>query len=252
MADVGHEEGAIEEREKEMIHSVFHFGDRVVRELMVPRPDAIGVDLERASVRDAHALIVRHGFTRLPAYRGTLDQTEGIVHAKDLLKILLDGDQDTPLSTLLRPAHFVPGSKKASALMREMQQERFHVAMVTDEYGSVAGIVTLENLLEELVGDIAEEHEREVPEVEPLGEGRWRIDASVTIAELNELLGTELPSERWNTVGGLMFGELGEIPSEGQAVFVQGFRFVAERVRGRRVTRVLVIREAPPEEAEPE
>jgi CBS domain containing-hemolysin-like protein len=245
MADVGHEEGAIEEGEKEMIHSVFHFGDRLVRELMVPRPDVIAVDLERASVRDAHALIVRHGFTRLPAYRANIEQTEGIVHAKDLLKILLDGEDETPLSALLRPAHFVPATKKASELMREMQQERYHVALVTDEYGSVVGLVTLENLLEELVGDIAEEHEDEAPEIEPLGDGRWRIDASVTITELNALLGTEIPSERWNTVGGLMFGELGAIPSEGQSIVAQGYRVVAERVRGRRVTRVLVTREAP-------
>jgi CBS domain containing-hemolysin-like protein len=251
MADVGHEEGAIEEREKEMIHSVFHFGDRLVRELMVPRPDVIAVDIDRATVHDAHALVVQHGFTRLPAYRGSIDQTEGIVHAKDLLKVLLDGNEDAPLSSLLRPAHFVPGTKKASELMREMQQERFHAAMVTDEYGSVVGLVTLENLLEELVGDIAEEHEKELPEVEPLGDGRWRIDATVTIAELNELLGTEIPSERWNTVGGLMFGELGEIPSEGQAIELQGFRFVAERVRGRRVDTVLVIRETPREASGP-
>jgi CBS domain containing-hemolysin-like protein len=112
MADVGHEEGAIEEREKEMIHSVFHFGDRVVRELMVPRPDIVAVDLDQASVHDAHALVVRHGFTRIPAYRGSIEQIEGIVHAKDLMKILLDGDEDTALATVLRPAHFVPRRRR--------------------------------------------------------------------------------------------------------------------------------------------
>jgi CBS domain containing-hemolysin-like protein len=219
----------------------------VVRELIVPRPDVVAVDVER-SLGDAHALIVRHGFTRLPAYRGDLDRTEGIVHAKDILRVLLDGRQDVRLTEILRPAHFVPASKRAAELLREMQQEKFHLAMVTDEYGSVAGLVTLENLLEELVGEIGEEHEREDRDVEPLGDGRYRLDASLSVRELNELLATDLPRDRWNTVGGLMFGLLGAIPTEGQAVTLQGFRFTAERVQGRRVTTILVTREpaAPP------
>jgi CBS domain containing-hemolysin-like protein len=246
MADVGHQEGAIEKAEKEMIHSVFHFGDMVVRELIVPRPDVVAVDVER-SLGDAHALIVRHGFTRLPAYRGDLDRTEGVVHAKDILRVLLDGRHDVRLTELLRPAHFVPASKRAAELLREMQQEKFHLAMVTDEYGSVVGLVTLENLLEELVGEIGEEHEREERDVEPLGDGRYRMDASLTVRELNELLSADLPRDRWNTVGGLMFGLLGAIPVEGQAVTFQGVRFTAEKVQGRRVTTILVTREpAPP------
>jgi len=239
MADVGHEEGVIEEREKEMIHSVFHFGDRVVRELMVPRPDVVAIDLDRSSLRDAHALIVEKGFTRIPGYRQDLDRIEGIVHAKDVLGALLDG-RDADLGTLLRPAHFVPESKRAAEMLREMQQEKFHSAVVTDEYGSVSGLIALEDLLEELVGDIAEEHERELPEVEPLGDDRYRVDASVTVHELNQVLGTDLPHERWNTVGGLMYGVLGAIPSEGQMVTLRGFRFTAERIEGRRVTTVLV------------
>jgi CBS domain containing-hemolysin-like protein len=243
MANVGHEDGAIEESEKEMIHSVLHFGDRVARELMIPRPDVIGIDLDHATIRDAHELIVRHGFTRVPAHRGSLDQTEGIVHAKDVLRALLEQHHDGRLADLLRPVHFVPASKRATDLLREMQAERFHVAMVIDEYGTVAGLVTLENLLEELVGDIAEEHERETPEIAPLGDGAYRVDASVTITELAELLGTELPHDRWNTVGGLMFGTLGTIPSEGKEVALAGFRFTAERVQGRRVTTVVVRRE---------
>src|SRR5262249_10500493 len=145
MADVGHEEGVIEEREKEMIHSVFHFGDRVVRELMVPRPDVVAIDLDRSSLRDAHALIVEKGFTRIPGFRQDLDRIEGIVHAKDVLGALLDG-RDGDLGTLLRPVHFVPESKRAAELLREMQQEKFHLAVVTDEYGSVSGLIALEDL----------------------------------------------------------------------------------------------------------
>ncbi len=244
MADVGHQEGSIEESEKQMIHSVFHFGDRVVRELMVPRPDVVAIDLDRAAIRDAHRLAVEKGFTRIPAYRGTLDQTEGIVHGRDLLAALLEGRPAESLAALMRPAHFVPGSKRAADLLRDMQRERFHTAMVTDEYGTVVGLVTLENLIEELVGAIAEEHEHEAPDVAPLAGGGYRLDASVTVSELNELLGTALPDDRWNTVGGLMFGTLGTIPAEGQHVVVDGYRFTAERVTGRRVTTVRVAPEA--------
>jgi CBS domain containing-hemolysin-like protein len=240
MADVGHEEGGIEESQKEMIHSVFHFGDRVARELMVPRPDVVAIDLDHATIREAHALAVEKGFTRMPAYRGTLDQTEGIVHAKDLLASLLESRPPTDLAALMRPVHFVPDSKRAADLLREMQKQRFHAAMVIDEYGTVVGMVTLENLIEELVGDIAEEHEHEVPDVTALGDGAYRLDATVTLTEMNELLGTAFPDDRWNTVGGLMFGVLGTIPKEGEEVSLDGYRFTAERVRGRRVALVRV------------
>ena len=241
MAELGHAEGVIEQAEKEMIHSVFHFGDMLVREVMVPRPDIVAIEVGQ-SLREAHALAVQHGFTRLPAYQGDLDRTEGIVHGKDILAALLDGRHETRLAELLRPAHFVPESKRAAELLREMQSEKFHLTMVADEYGSVSGLVTLENLLEELVGDIAEEHEREVLDLEPLGDGRYRVDASVTVYELNQLLGTDLPHDRWNTVGGLMFGLLGTIPAQGQTIRSEGLQFTAEKVQGRRVTTVLVTR----------
>jgi CBS domain containing-hemolysin-like protein len=149
------------------------------------------------------------------------------------------------LPELILPAHFVPESKKASDLLREMQREKFHMAIVIDEYGSASGLVTMQDLLEELVGEIADEHDVEERDVEPLGDGRYRVDASVPIHELNELLDTDFPRDRWNTVGGLMFGALGTIPTEGQAVTMQGFRFTAEKVQGRRVTTVLVTREVP-------
>jgi CBS domain containing-hemolysin-like protein len=242
MADVAHEEGGIEKGAKDMIHSVFHFEGRIVRDLMVPRPDVVAVDLDRTTVRGAHERIVESGFTRLPAYRGSLDQAEGIVHARDVLRALLETPDEADLGRLLRPAHFVPETKLASELLREMQKERFHLALVTDEYGATAGLVTIEDLLEELVGDIAEEHEPVVPEIERLADGSYRVDASVPVGELAEVLGTELPEGGWNTVGGLMFGLLGRIPVEGQETTLPGFRLVAERVQGRRVTRVLVRR----------
>ena len=153
------------------------------------------------------------------------------------------GASDVNLAEIMRPAHFVPQSNKATNVLREMQREKFHLAIVVDEYGSTAGLLTLENLLEQLVGDIADEHEAdEGRDVEPLGDGRYRVDASLPITDLDELLGTSLPQERWNTVGGLMFGLLGTIPKEGQQVALDDLRFTAEKVQGRRVTTVVVER----------
>jgi len=239
MAEVGHEEGAIEEQEKRMIHSIFEFGETLVRQVMVPRPDVVALEAGLC-LHDAVDVALVHGVSRLPVYRGELDQIEGVLHIRDALKALHEGDIDVPLRDLVRPAHFVPDSKKGADALREMQRDKFHLALVTDEYGSVSGLVTLEDLLEQLVGDISEEHEHEVRDVEPLGDGRYRVDASLPIHELNQLLDIDLPRDRWNTVGGLMYGLLGAIPGEGHEVTLGGFRFTAEKVQGRRVTTILV------------
>jgi CBS domain containing-hemolysin-like protein len=242
MAEVGHEEGSIEETERKMIHSIFEFGDTIVRQIMVPRPDIVAIEVT-STLHAALDTILEHDFSRVPVYRSELDRVEGVLYAKDAFKALHRGLSDVALPELMRAAHFVPESKKASDLLREMQREKFHMAIVIDEYGSASGLATLEDLLEELVGEIADEHDLEEPNVEPLGDGRYRLDASVPIHELNELLGTDFPRDRWNTVGGLMFGVLGTIPTQGQVVTMQGFRFTAEKVQGRRVTTVLVTRE---------
>lgn len=250
MADVGHEAGDIQEHEKEMIHSVFQFGDRIVREVMVPQPDIIAIDLS-STVAKAADLIVERGVTRMPVYRRDLEGTEGIVHAKDVLQALHRGHADAPLKELLRTVHFVPEVKRAAELLSEMQRERFHLAMVTDEYGTVSGLVTLEDLLEELVGQIGDEHDNEAPEIAPLGDLRYRVNAAVPIIELNDALGVDLPHEHWNTVGGLMFGLLGKIPAAGAVVQFDGLQFTAEAVRGRRIVTVVVKQTAPaPEQAE--
>jgi CBS domain containing-hemolysin-like protein len=244
MAEVGREEGSIEESERLLIHSIFEFSDTVVRQIMVPRPDIVAV---RATdpLPVAIDAILRHGFSRVPVYRGDLDRIEGILYAKDVLRAIHEGAGPSEVSALMRPAHFVPQSNKATSVLREMQREKFHLAIVVDEYGSTAGLLTLEDLLEQLVGDIADEHEGdEDRDVESLGDGRYRVDASLPIENLEELLGTTLPHERWNTVGGLMFGLLGAIPKEGQHVDIDTLRFTAEKVLGRRVTTVLVTRTA--------
>ena len=242
LAEVGHQEGVIEEHEKDIIHSVFQFGDRVVRDIMVPRPDIVGIDVA-SSLSSAAALVVERGFTRLPVYRGEVDRVEGVVHAKDILRALHEGaeqSEQSGLADLLRPVRFVPESKRLIDLLREMQAERFHLALVSDEYGSVAGLVTLEDLLEELVGQITDEYDREPPEVVALGDGRYRVNAALSVVELNDILTAELPRDQWNSVGGLIFGLAGRIPSEGESVQINGFTFAVERVQGRRILSVVV------------
>jgi CBS domain containing-hemolysin-like protein len=240
MAEVGHEEGVIEETEKEMIHSIFAFGDTLVREVMVPRPDIVAVEAHQ-TVDDAMEVVLNNKFSRLPVYRGDLDHVVGVLHEKDILATLYAAQREKPVTDLVRPAHFVPETSRAAALLRRMQREQFHMAIVVDEHGSTSGLLTLENLLEELVGNIADEHDvDEEMDIERLPDGTYRVDASVSIRELNDLLGTDFPRERWNTVGGLMFGVLGTIPTQGESVALEGWSFTAERVQGRRVTTVLV------------
>jgi CBS domain containing-hemolysin-like protein len=239
MAEVGHQEGSIERHEKEIITSVFQFGGRVVQEVMVPRPDVVAVDLAD-SLQAAADLMVRHGLTRLPAYRGDLDHTEGIVHAKDILNMLHLGQPETPLTQLLRPVTFVPESKRLADLLREMQAEKFHLAMISDEYGLVAGLVTMEDLLEELVGQIRDEHDEEPADLVSLGDGRYRVNAALPITELNGVIGADLPHDDWNTVGGLVFGLAGKIPAEGEGVKLGPYRLTVEKLQGRRIIAVLL------------
>ena len=247
LAQVASDEEQIEEEEKELIHSIFEFGDTIVREVMRPRPDIVAVEADK-TLRDVQALVLRHGFSRIPVFQEDLDNVVGFVFAKDVLKALYQGQADMPLTDIVRPAHFVPESKKVADLLREMQQEKFHIALVTDEYGSVSGLVTLEDLLEELVGEITDEYDREEPPVVDLGNGAYRVDGRLGIDEVNELLDTELPDEEWDSVGGLMLGLLGSIPEQGEEVTYQDLVFKAEKVNGRRIAKVLITRK--PEDAE--
>lgn len=241
MAVVGHEEGSIEEEEKELIHSIFEFGDTIVREVMVPRPDIISIEDDK-TLRDVQALVVEQGSSRIPVYDadGDLDAVIGIVFAKDVLKALHQGKHDMPLADIVREARYVPESKKVADLLREMQREKFHLALVTDEYGSVSGLVSLEDLLEELVGEITDEYDLEEPEMEPVGDGVYRVSGKASVDDVNELLDAELPDEEWDTVAGLVLDLFGKIPRQGEEVTFQGLRFRAEEVLGRRISKVLI------------
>ena len=241
MAEVGHEEGAIEEEEKEYIHAIFEFGDTVVREVMVPRPDMVSISVA-SGLDDVLDLVIRHGYSRIPVYRESPDEIIGVVYAKDVLRHLRNKRTDRDLADLARKPYFVPESKRVSDLLKDMQRDKFHLAIVVDEFGSVAGLVTLEDLLEEIVGEIADEYDREEPNVEPAGSNRYRVNARLPVDELNELLEVDLPNTEWDTVGGLMMGVLGRLPAQGEEVEVGNLRFTAERVQGRRIAKVVVER----------
>ena len=242
MAEVGSEEGSIDEGEKQLIHSIFEFGDTIAREIMVPRPDIVAIEDGR-SLRDVQALVLQHGYSRIPVFRGDLDDVVGIVFAKDVLKALHQGKVDMPLDEIVRDAHFVPESKKASDLLKEMQQETFHIALVYDEYGSTSGLLTLEDLIEELVGEIVDEYDREEPQLEPLSDGCYRVSGKVSVDEINELLDVELPSEEWDTIGGLLLDLSGRVPEQGKEIRFQGLVFTPEEVKGRRISKVLIGRD---------
>ena len=250
MAQVGSEEGSIDEGEKELIHSIFEFGDTIVREVMVPRPDIIAIEDDK-TLRDVQALVLHHGTSRIPVYNHDqdLDDVVGVVFAKDVLKALHQGKHDRPLSEVVREARYVPESKKVADLLREMQREKFHMALVTDEYGSVTGLVSLEDLLEELVGEITDEYDLEEPEFEQIDADVFRVSGKTSIDDVNELLRVDLPDEEWDTVAGLVLDCFGRIPDEGEECRIDGLTFRAETVQGRRIASVLITRRPDPEPA---
>jgi len=249
MVDEAGRDEVIEEEEREMIHSIFEFGDTILREVMVPRPDMVAVPHE-TPLQQVLELILRSGFSRIPVYDGTIDEVVGLAYAKDVLRRLHDGQADKPLTDILRPAQFMPESMRAAECLREMRKRKSHMVIVIDEYGGTSGLVTLEDLLEEIVGEIADEYDLEEPNIEPLPDGDYRVNARLGIDEVNELLDVELPSTEWDSIGGLLFNLVGEVPREGQEVELQGLRLRAERVQGRRIGRVRIHRLIPPEEPE--
>src|SRR5689334_21200419 len=247
MADVAAEEAAIETEERELIHSIFEFGDTVVREVMRPQPDLVAVEAD-ATVDEAITTAIEGGFSRLPAYEETIDNVLGLVFLKDLAARATSGEDNEPVRNCLRQAHFVPESKRVAELMRDMQKEKFHMAVVVDEYGGTAGVVTMEDLLEEIVGEITDEYDIEEPQLERLADGTLRVPGRTPIDDVNEELDAALPNEEWDTVGGLVFSTLGHVPAEGECLTFGGYEFCAERVQGRRIVSVIV-RQLPAAEA---
>jgi putative hemolysin len=243
--DVATEDEVIEHDERRLIHSIIEFGDTVVREVMVPRPDMVAVE-GRDKVSDVIEVAIAAGFSRIPVYDQGIDDIVGIIFIKDLMRAEREGKAAEEVRNLVREAHFVPETKRVTELLREMQRDKFHIAVVVDEYGGTAGLVTLEDLIEELVGEIVDEFDVEEPGVEELGNGDVRVNARMPIDEVNDLLKADLPTGDWDSVGGLVFNLLGHVPTEGEAVEVDGHRLVAEKVQGRRIGRVRITKAESP------
>ncbi len=234
------EQDAQDRKEIELISSVLDFSDTIVREVMVPRTDM--VTIRENDVSDlAVDLVVEHGYSRLPVTGEGFDDIRGIVYAKDLLRFLDEGADPAAVSQLMRPAYFVPETKRVSDLLRDMQSGKVHIAVVVDEFGGTAGIVTIEDLIEELVGEIVDEHDTEEALVEVADDGNLLVDGRLSVEELSELVGVDLPDEEWDTVGGLVLGLAGRVPRESESFDVEGVTLTATRVQGRRVARVTVV-----------
>src|SRR5207244_444952 len=208
---VGEEQGVREEEETEMIHSIFEFADTTVREVMVPRIDMVTLE-SNATVDEAVDLALQGGFSRIPVYEETIDNIIGVLYTKDMLKQLREDHNSLPIRELVRPAYFVPEMKKLDDLLREIRQKRTHMAIVVDEYGSVAGLVTIEDLVEEIVGDIQDEYDREENLYEQVTQYEYIFDAKINIVEFNELMDTDLENEDYDTLGGFLLGQLDKIP----------------------------------------
>ncbi len=239
------EDEVIEHEERELIESIIEFGDTVAREIMVPRPDMVIVP-HQATVSEALDLAIEHGFSRLPVFNPDDNDIVGIANAKDLIRAERDHHGGDSVHSLLRPVSFVPETKPVATLMREMQADKYHMVIVADEYGDIEGLATLEDCLEELVGEIIDEYDTEDHDVEYLDNGDLIVDGGLLIDELNELTESDLPDDDWDTIGGLMFGTLGQVVEVGDELECGGFRFTAVKVEGRRVRKVRVHQLPPP------
>lgn len=241
------ESEAIEHEERHLIRRILDFGDTMVRSVMVPRTDMVGVPGGFRAI-DTMEVVLLNGYSRIPVYdeEKGVDDVVGLVYARDLMRVERDGRENEPVTAVMRPARFVPETKRVTELLREMQADQFHMAIAVDEYGGTAGLVTLEDLIEELVGEIVDEFDVEDARVEPIPGGDYRVNARLSVDDARELLGIELPEGDVDTVGGVLFKALGHIPVEGEEAEVQGVRLRAERVQGRRILRVRVTPAAPP------
>ena len=241
MADVATQERVIDSEERAFIHSVIEFGDTVVREVMVPRPDMVALETS-ASVSDALVEALEAGFSRLPVYLDAIDDVIGIAYAKDLIRLEREGRGDEPVASHVRPALFVPETKPVAALLSDLREQRVHQVIVVDEYGGTAGLATLEDVLEELVGEIVDEFDTEESSTLAIDANTFEVPGRLPIDEVDDLLDAELPKGSWDTIGGLVSDAIGRVPDPGDTAVVDGYRLTVLAREGRRVERVLIER----------
>jgi CBS domain containing-hemolysin-like protein len=235
------EDRIVEEDEREMIDGIFDLEETTTREIMVPRMDVVALSAD-TSLQEALDVIIRDGYSRLPVFRSSIDDVVGILYAKDLFPRMRDGRLDGVVGEMVRPAYFIPESKKVSELLRELQKRKVHIAVAVDEYGGTSGLVTIEDLLEEIVGEIQDEFDSEEAKIVEGSEGEAFFDATVSIDDVNDTLGTILEGEEVDTIGGLVYELLGRVPLVGDQVSTSNSSITVVSTSGRRVTRVRVNR----------
>lgn len=252
VVEAGEEGGEIEEDEREMIYSILELGDTEVREVMVPRVDMVAIE-RKSPIREALSKITSHGHSRIPVYEERIDRIIGVVYAKDLLRRPVRDDLDSPVDGVMRPAYFVPDGKRVDDLLREFKEEKVHLAVVVDEYGGTAGLVTLEDVIEEIVGEIQDEYDREEEMFEAVGPDMALVNAKIPIDDLNERFNISIPADVHDTLGGYIFDLVDRVPSEGETFEDResGLSFKVERVDRQRIARVRIRKSLDPEENGP-
>lgn len=236
--------GGIEPEERQMIRGIFKLVETTAREIMVPRIDIAGVEAHSA-MTDVQRLVVERGYSRIPLYEESIDNIVGVIYAKDVLRHLHEGTQPASLKDLARPPYFIPETKKVDELLAALRQSKIHIAIVVDEYGGTAGIVTTEDIIEEIVGEIVDEYDVEEAAIQKVSEEEAILDARVSIDALNELFDVELSDEEYDTVGGIVYSELGRVPNAGDEVRVDGIVLHVLSVIGRRIKKIKVTRLQP-------
>ncbi len=244
LVNAGEQEGVIEEGEREMISGILRFGDTVVHEVMVPRPDVVAVPAE-LSPRQALDVALRAGHSRVPVYSENIDTIKGVLYTKDLISTVMTARR-RPLTEVARPALFIPETKKLGELLDELRNARVHMAVVVDEYGGTAGIVTIEDLLEEIVGEIQDEYDVETPDVEQVADDEWIVNARIDLDDVNELLGLQLDSEGYDTLGGYITSQLERLPVPGDVVRAGDVQMTVLDTARRRIGRVALRRDPTP------
>lgn len=248
--EVGQPEGGLEPDERKMIYSIFQFGDTLCREIMVPRIEVLALDI-KTPLNTAVNMMIESGHSRVPVYEDIIDNVVGMLYAKDLLRIQVSPNEKHSIRKFLRPAYFIPESKKVDELLAEMQSKGVHIAVVVDEFGGMAGLVSLEDIVEEIVGEIRDEYDQsEEILVQKVTDDEFVFMGRVSLADFNDALSTELESEQSDTLGGYFYSELGRVPVEGDHLQFDDWQLTVEEVRGRRVGRIRASRIDPNDETE--
>ncbi len=238
LVEAGQEEGVLEQEEQKMIVSIFRLGDTLVREIMVPRIDILALDVN-TPIEQTMDVLKKSGHSRVPIFRDSVDNILGLLYAKDLLGIWREGKREVSLSDHLRPAYFVPEAKKVDELLAELQAKRIHMAIVVDEYGGVAGLVTLEDIVEEIVGEIRDEYDHAEELVyQAINDDEYLFQGRIDLDDFNDIMGTKLPNSEADTLSGLIYSRIGRVPTTGDNVQIEGLQLTVEQVSGQRIRKV--------------